>query len=111
MDEAEEILKNIDKIMGTNKYNRIDKTRFPLLLKIFEKFREDIDIQTKTIKTLKKEKLQVLEKIDNSFNEEQKRLFEKYWEIENKQKNVIEENIFLFGYLIKNELDIENKIY
>ncbi len=110
MDEAEEILKNIDKIMGTNKYNRIDKTRFPLLLKIFEKFREDIDIQTKTIKTLKKEKLQVLEKIDNSFNEEQKRLFEKYWEIENKQKNVIEENIFLFGYLIKNELDIENKI-
>ena len=109
MDEAEEILKNIDKIMGTNKYNRIDKTRFPLLLKIFEKFREDIDIQTKTIKTLKKEKLQVLEKIDNSFNEEQKRLFEKYWEIENKQKNVIEENIFLFGYLIKNELDIENK--
>ena len=110
MDEVEEILKNIDKIMGTNKYNRIDKTRFPLLLKIFEKFREDIDIQTKTIKTLKKEKLQVLEKIDNSFNEEQKRLFEKYWEIENKQKNVIEENIFLFGYLIKNELDIENKI-
>ena len=47
---------------------------------------------------------------DNSFNEEQKRLFEKYWEIENEQKNVIEENIFLFGYLIKNELDIENKI-
>lgn len=110
MDEVEEILKNIDKIMGTNKYNRINKTRFPLLLKIFEKFREDIDIQTKTIKTLKEEKLQVLEKIDNSFNEEQKRLFEKYWEIENEQKNVIEENIFLFGYLIKNELDIENKI-
>ena len=110
MDEAEEILKNIDKIMGTNKYNRIDKTRFPLLLKIFEKFREDIDIPTKTIKTLKKEKLQILEKIENSFNEEQKRLFEKYWEIENKQKNVMEENIFLFGYLIKNELDIENKI-
>ena len=110
MDKVEEILKNIDKIMGTNKYNRINKTGFPLLLKIFEKFREDIDIQTKTIKTLKKEKLQVLEKIDNSFNEEQKRLFEKYWEIENKQKNVMEENIFLFGYLIKNELDIENKI-
>ena len=110
MDEVEEILKNIDKIMGTNKYNRIDKTRFTLLLKIFEKFREDIDIPTKTIKTLKKEKLQVLEQIDNSFNEEQKRLFEKYWEIENEQKNAMEENIFLFGYLIKNELDIENKI-
>lgn len=110
MDEVEEILKNIDKIMGTNKYNRIDKTRFPLLLKIFEKFREDIDIQTKTIKNLKKEKLQVLEKIDNSFNEEQKRLFEKYWEIENEQKNAMEEKIFLFGYLIRNELDIENKI-
>ena len=110
MDEVEEFLKNIDKIMGINKYDNIDKTRFPLLLKIFKKFREDIDIQTKTIKTLKEEKLQVLEKIDNSFNEEQKRLFEKYWEIENEQKNVIEENIFLFGYLIKNELDIENKI-
>ena len=110
MDEVEEILKNIDKIMGTNKYNRIDKTRFPLLLKIFEKFREDIDIPTKTIKTLKEEKLQVLEKIDNSFNEEQKRLFEKYWEIENEQKNAMEEKIFLFGYLIRNELDIENKI-
>lgn len=52
MDEVEEILKNIDKIMETNKYNSIDKTKFPLLLKIFEKFREDIDITTKTIKTL-----------------------------------------------------------
>lgn len=110
MNEVEEILKNIDKIIGTNKYDGIDKTRFPLLLKIFEKFREDLDITTKTIKTLNEEKLQVLEQIDNSFNEEQKRLFEKYWEIENEQKNVIEENIFLFGYLIKNELDIENKI-
>ena len=110
MDEVEEILKNIDKIIGTNKYDSIDKTRFPLLLKIFEKFREDIDIQTKTIKTLKKEKLQVLEKIDNSFNEEQKRLFEKYWEIENKTNMISEKSIFLFGYVLKNEMDIENKI-
>ena len=30
MDEVEEILKNIDKIIGTNKYDSIDKTRFPL---------------------------------------------------------------------------------
>ena len=94
MNEVEEILKNIDKIMETNKYTRIDKTKFPLLLKIFEKFREDIDIPTKTIGILKKEKLHLLEKIDNSFNKEQKRLFEKYWGIENKQQAIIEENIF-----------------
>ena len=45
MDNKEKIIKNFDNIIGTNKFNNIDKTKFPLLIKVFEQFREDI-IQT-----------------------------------------------------------------
>ena len=111
MIDIEEFLKNVKKIIGLNEFCEIDINKFPLLLEIFKKFREDIDIPTKENEKLKKEILQLLEKIDTNFNSEQKRLFEKYWEITNEQESIKEKYIFLFGYLIKSEIDIENKIY
>lgn len=107
MDNKEKIIKNFDNIIGTNKFNNIDKTKFPLLIKIFEQFREDVIPTTEEYENLKKDKLQLLEKINKSFNNEQKKIFEEYWEIENKMISMTEENIFIFGYLVKDELEIE----
>lgn len=44
MNKEEKIIKNFDKVMETKKFNNIDTTKFPLLIKIFEQFREDIFI-------------------------------------------------------------------
>ena len=109
MNKEEIIVENFDKVMKTNKFSNIDKSKFPLLIKIFEQFREDMFITTEEYEQLKQEKLQLLNKIKNDFSDKQRKIFEEYWEIENKIISIVEEEIFLFGYLIKDELEEENK--
>ena len=107
MNNIEETLKNFDQIIGTNKYTNIQKSKFPLILKIFNILRDDITITSDEYNNLNKCRMSILKNLENTFTDEQKVLFEKYWEFENKMRSMSEENIFLFGYLIKDELNIE----
>ena len=56
---------------------------------------------------LKQERQNIVDKINKSFNDEQKQLFEQYWDIESKMQSEIEKEIFLFGYLIRDEIEKE----
>ena len=107
MKNEEEILRNFDNILGTNKIKTIDKSKFPLILKLFQEFREDMFVETEEYKELKQEKQKILEKINESFTSKQKQLFENYWDIEGKISSIIEEEIFLFGYLLRDEIESE----
>ena len=108
MKNEKEILENFDKIIGTNK--KIDTSKFPLLLKIFEQFEGDIFVESQEYKNLKQERQNIQAKISVSFSDDQKQLFEEYWDIENKMQSEIEKAIFLFGYLIQDELENEFKM-
>ena len=108
MKDADKILLKFDKTIGTNQYD-IDRTQFPLLIRIFEQFREDMYVESQEYEELKLEKQNIENTIDKSFNDEQKQLFEQYWEIESKMQSEIEKVIFLFGYLIRDELENELK--
>ena len=108
MKNEKEILENFDKIIGTNK--KIDTSKFPLLLKIFEQFEGDIFVESQEYKNLKQERQNIQAKISESFSDDQKQLFEEYWDIENKMQSEIEKAIFLFGYLIQDELENEFKM-
>ena len=107
MKNDEEILRNFDKIVGTNKIKTIDKSKFPLILKLFEQFREDLVVETEEYRDLKQEKQNILDKINKNFNNNQKQLIENYWDIEGKISSIIEEEIFLFGYLLRDEIESE----
>ena len=107
MKNEKEIIKNFDKIIGTNKSQKINISKFPLLLKIFEQFEEDMFIETQEYKELKQERQNIENKINSSFSNEQKQLFEEYWDIENKMQSEAEKQIFLFGYLMRDELENE----
>ena len=107
MKNADEILKNFDKIIGTNNAKKIDTSKFPLLLKIFEQFEEDLFVESQEYKEVKQERQNIVDKINKSFNDEQKQLFEQYWDIESKMHSEIEKEIFLFGYLIRDEIEKE----
>ena len=109
MKNAEEILKNFDKIIGTNNAKKIVTSKFPLLLKIFEQFEEDMFVETQEYKELKEERKNIETQINSSFSDEQKQLFEEYWTVQNKMQSEIEKQIFLFGCLMKNELEDELK--
>ena len=107
MKDDEEILRNFDKILGTNKIKTIDRKNFPLILKLYEGFREDMFVETEEYKELKQEKQKILEKINESFNSKQKQLFENYWDIEKKLSSIVEEEIFIFAYLLRDEIESE----
>lgn len=107
MKNDEEILRNFDKMIGTDKIKTIDKSKFPLILKLFEQFREDLVVETEEYRDLKQEKQNILDKINKNFNNNQKQLFENYWDIESKISSIIEEEIFLFGYLLRDEIESE----
>ena len=107
MKKEEEILRNFDKLLGTNKIETIDKSKFPLILKLFEQFREDLVVETEEYRDLKQEKQNILDKINKNFNNNQKQLFENYWDIEGKISSIIEKEIFLFGYLLRDEIESE----
>lgn len=107
MKNEEETLRNFDKMIGTDKIKTIDKSKFPLILKLFEQFREDLVVETEEYRDLKQEKQNMLDKINKNFNNNQKQLFENYWDIESKISSIIEEEIFLFGYLLRDEIESE----
>ncbi len=107
MKNEEELLKNFDNIVGTNKIKRIDRKKFPLILKLYECFKEDMFVETKEYKELKQEKQKILEKINESFNSNEKQLFENYWDIESKLSSIVEEEIFIFAYLLRDEIESE----
>ena len=107
MKNEKEIIENFDKIIGTNKSQKIDTSKFPLLLKIFEQFEEDLFVESQEYKEVKQERQNIVDKINKSFNDEQKQLFEQYWDIESKMQSEIEKEIFLFGYLIRDEIEKE----
>lgn len=64
-------------------------------------------IETQEYKELKQERQNIENKINSSFSNEQKQLFEEYWDIENKMQSEAEKQIFLFGYLMRDELENE----
>lgn len=107
MKNEEETLRNFDKIIGTDKIKTIDKSKFPLVLKLFQQFREDLFVETEEYRDLKQEKQNILDKINKNFNNNQKQLIEDYWDIEGKISSIIEEEIFLFGYLLRDEIESE----
>lgn len=109
MKNEKEIIENFDKIIGTNKSQKKDTSKFPLLLKIFEQFEGDMFVETQEYKELKQERQNIENRINSNFSNEQKQLFEEYWDTQNKMQSEIEKQIFLFGYLIRDELENEIK--
>ena len=107
MKNEKEILENFDKIIGTNK--KIDISKFPLLLKIFEQYRDDIFVKSQEYKELEQNRKNIEDKINLSLKKKKKQLFENYWDIEKQMQSEVEKAIFLFGYLLRDE--IENEKY
>lgn len=50
-----------------------------------------------------------MDKLEQTFTEEQRKIFKQYNEIENQFTSELEEQLFMFGYIIGNELKLEIK--
>lgn len=109
MTSEEIILQHFDSIFGTKVANHI-KLNIPILRIIFEKFEEDLYIANETYNKVRKEQIKISDELYKTFTQEQKDLFEKYWQITNELGSMEDEQLFLFGFIMAKELDKESKI-
>lgn len=109
MNEEKEILQHFDNIFGTKVANHI-KLNIPLIKIIFEKFEEDLYTANETYNKVRKEQIKISDELYKTFTQEQKDLFEKYWQITNELGSLEDEQIFSFGFIMAKELDKESKI-
>lgn len=109
MKEEKEILQHFDNIFGTKVANHI-KLNIPLLRIIFEKFEEDLYVSSSKYNDLRKEQIKISNKLYPTFTQEQKDLFENYWQITNQLGSLEDEQLFYFGFLMAQELEKESKL-
>lgn len=90
-------IKNID----------IDVTKLPLLKYIIREFGEDLYTPSEKNEKLKKEKTKLQKEFETILTKEQYEKFIKYWELENKATEELEEQLFMYGFIMAKELDKE----
>ena len=102
-EEEANYLENFDRIFGT-KVNKKIKLNMPMLHIIFENFREDVYSPSKKYKELRRKKIELFNKFRKDLRDEQMKIFNNYNEIENQITEKIEEQLFMFGYIVATEL-------
>ena len=111
MEEKEELnyIEHFNRIFGTreDKHLRFD---MPMLKILFENFEESLYIPNKKYEDILKKKIRILDELENTFTREQREIFNKYNEIENQLTEDVEEQLFMFGYIIASKLSEEKKV-
>lgn len=85
----------------------IDTSKLPLLKYIFREFSENIYVMSEENNKLNKKKIEIQKELYKTLTDEQKEKFEEYWEIENQMATEIEEQIFMYGFIMSKELEKE----
>lgn len=106
--DNEDYLKRFDKIFGTNTTNTIKK--LPMLHNIFNEFIDDLlSSNEEYLEYLKKVNI-AQDKLIETFDENQEQLFENYCNLHNQASNLTDEQLFMFGFIMAEELRNETKI-
>ena len=103
--EFKNYLEGFDKVFETYTAKRIKET--PLQLKLFNVFAQEIYQPTKLQEKITKVKKEIKEEMKKTFTDEQLYLVEQYQYCEDRISDDLQEQAFIFGYAISNELKYE----
>ena len=107
MENNSEILKHFDKVFNTETAKYIKFNNMKLLKALYEYFEEDVYTPSTKYSELRHKHIEISDELEKTFTPEQKKLFEKYWEVGSEMAAEENEQLFLFGYIIAKELDRE----
>ena len=110
MKDGNETLKHFDKIFNTETAKHIKFDNMKLLKVLYEYFEEDIYKPSAKYLELMHKHIEISDELEKTFTPEQSKLFEKYWEVGSEMTLEENEQVFLFGFIMARELDIETKI-
>ena len=103
--EFKNYLEGFDKVFETHTVKRIKET--PLQLKLFNTFAQEIYQPTELQEKITKVKKEIKEEMKKTFTDEQLYLVEQYQYCEDRISDDLQEQAFIFGYAISNELKYE----
>ena len=110
MKDGNEKLKHFDKIFNTETANHIKFDNMKLLKVLYEYFEEDVYTPSTKYSELMHKHIEFSDELEKTFTPEQKELFERYWEVGSEMTLEENEQLFLFGFIMARELDIETII-
>lgn len=112
--EETEILQQFDSIFGTDTLKNLKNINFnemKFLIRFFEYFEEELYRPSEESNKLRKEQVEIVDKLDETFTKEQQILFDKYWEVSNQIIFEEQQQLFLFGYIVAKEMEKEAQLH
>lgn len=86
---------------------KIDTSKLPLLKYIIREFGEDLYTPSEENEKLKREKAKLQEEFEKTLTKEQYEKFIQYWELENKATEELEQQLFMYGFIMAKQQEKE----
>lgn len=109
MDKNQAILKHFDNIFKTDTSKHINYEDMKLLKAIYSYLEEKVTTPSKRYKEIRHKRVVMSEQLRATLTDEQRETFDEYNELGNEMQGEELEQVFMFGYIISKELDIECK--
>ena len=110
MEDDKKILSHFDAIFNTETIKNIKFDDMKLLNDLYEYFEESIYTPSPKYSELRHKHIEVSDELEKTFTPDQQKLFEKYWEIGSYMCAEENRQLFLFGYIMATQLNIETII-
>lgn len=104
MDKKSEYLKLFDKIFDTNTIKMINEINMPMLHTLFISISENLNTTTQELKEDLKKSANMYDELNSTLNEGQQKMFKNYVEHRNEMDSIVNEQLFMFGYLTASKL-------
>lgn len=95
-------MRRFDELFGTKTRKKLRS--MPIFRHYFDRFKNELYSESEERKQLKKEREEIYKELEGSLSEEQKELFSKYRQMEEKINIDLERQLFLFGCIASQEM-------
>lgn len=106
-EQYQDYLEMVDKIFNLDEYKDIDFSKLKFLNVIFEHFTEDLYSPSQKHTKLRRNYINITDEFKETLTDEQTALYEKLLDINNEMNEEIEQQLFIFGFIIGCNLNKE----
>ena len=109
-DMSKEFAQLFDKIFDTDTIHKLDFDKMKMLHKVYEYFEEDMCKNCPSYRELSEQHIDIVDMLEETHSKAQKTLFNEHLEIGSQMVSIECEQMFYFGFILAKTLDTETKL-
>ena len=109
-DNSKEFAQLFDKIFDTDTIHKLDFDKMKLLHKVYEYFEEDMFNNWPSYRELSDQNIDIVDMLEKTHSKAQTTLFNEHLEIGSQMVSLECEQMFYFGFIFAKTLDTETKL-